>query len=113
MKLSVPLLLALAAFNSHADQTASWYGDECRGRLQANGRPFNPDAFTCASWDWPLGTRLKISHAGRSVVVVVSDRGPARRLYRKGRAIDLSRAAFAKLADIKSGVVEINIERLK
>lgn len=90
----------------------SWYGAECAGRLMANGKPFDPEAMTCASWDYPLGTKLRVSHGGRSVVVVVTDRGPARRLYAQGRTLDLSRAAFRKLGSLKAGLLEVNIERV-
>ena len=40
---------------------ASWYGEDHRGKLMANGRPFDPDALTCATWDHPFGTRLKVT----------------------------------------------------
>jgi rare lipoprotein A len=93
--------------------TSSWYGAECEGKLMANGKPFNPAAMTCASWDYPLGTRLHVSHFdGRhtqSVWVTVTDRGPAKRLYRKGRRLDLSRAAFERLDSLDKGLIEVSI----
>jgi rare lipoprotein A len=115
---------------------ASWYGEQHRNRLMANGRPFDPDKLTAASWMYPLGTRLRISthdedrsvvvtrgavrtprptydHDGdRSVVVTVTDRGPARELVRRGRVIDLSKAAFAVLGDCKAGLIRVRIEPL-
>lgn len=76
--------------------TASWYGEEYRGKLMANGAPFNPDALTCAIWDYPFGTRLRVWAGGyRSIDVTVTDRGPAKKL---NRLIDLSEAAFRALA---------------
>ena len=48
------------------------------GRLMANGRPFNPDRLTAASWFFELGTKVVVTHYGRSVVVEITDRGPAR-----------------------------------
>lgn len=104
------LLLALALPVS-ADQ-ASWYGEELRGRLMANGHPFDPEALTAASWFYPLGARLRVSCAGRACSVVVTDRGPARRLVAQGRVIDLSAAAFRQLAPLRTGVVNVTIERL-
>ena len=92
---------------------ASWYGNECRGKLMANGHPFSPDRFTAASWYFPLGTRLTVilsTNETRRVIVTVTDRGPARRLH---RMIDLSRAAFAKIADPRLGVVRVKITRAK
>lgn len=90
---------------------ASWYGHECSGKLMANGKPFNPYALTCASWDYPLGTVLRVSHGDKTVRVVVTDRGPAKRLYRQGRKIDLSWKAFATLADPRVGLIEVNIRK--
>lgn len=89
---------------------ASWYGKECAGRIMANGKPFDPDKMTCASWDYPLGTRLKVSHDGLSVYVIVTDRGPAKRLHRE---IDLSRAAFECLAPLSKGLIVVKVEKVK
>jgi len=95
----------------HAADKASWYGEEHRGLPMANGKPFNPDRLTAASWFYPLGTRVVVTHADRSVVVEITDRGPAKRLVKEGRKIDLSRAAFAKLADPDLGLIEVIIEK--
>lgn len=95
---------------------ASWYGEELRGEPMANGKPFNPDALTAASWFYPFGTRVRVSHAGRSVAVEITDRGPAERLVRQGRIIDLSQAAFARLEDLDRGLIEVRVkpvEKLK
>lgn len=91
---------------------ASWYGEEHRGKRMANGRPFDPDALTCASWFHPFGTLLRVAHGDKVVVVQVTDRGPARRLVAAGREIDLSHAAFRRLADPRVGLVWVTIERL-
>lgn len=85
---------------------ASFYGEGYRGKPMANGHPYDPDQYTCASWDWPLGTRLLVEYGGHGVVVTVTDRGPDKRL---GRDIDLSEAAFAGLADRKLGVISVEI----
>ena len=42
---------------------ASWYGEEHRGKLMANGKRFNPDKFTAASWFYPLGTKVRVTLA--------------------------------------------------
>ena len=86
--------------------TASWYGDECAGNLTASGEPFEPRDMTCAMWDVPFGTRVRVQLGPRFVVVRVNDRGPAKRLK---RGIDLSRAAFAKLADTDAGLIKVKI----
>jgi rare lipoprotein A len=104
-------LFVLCCLTGNATDVASWYGDEHRGLPMANGKPFNPDKLTAASWFYPLGTRVVVAHAGRSVVVEVTDRGPARRLVKEGRKIDLSHAAFAKLADPDLGLIDVTINK--
>lgn len=89
---------------------ASWYGSECAGLLQANAKPFDPSAMTCASYRFSLGERLRVTANGHSIVVVCSDRGPAKRLH---RLIDLSEAAFAQIADKRQGTVKVTVERIK
>src|SRR4029077_6209963 len=92
---------------------ASWYGEEHRGKLMANGQPFDPDQLTAASWFYPLGTRLQISRRSqpeRSVLVTITDRGPAKRLVRQGRIIDLSRGAFERIAHPDLGLADVTIE---
>ena len=94
---------------------ASWYGEEHRGKLMANGHKFDPDKLTAASWFYPLGTRLRVitrTHPQRSVVVTVTDRGPAHRYVRKGRIIDLAHAAFKRLAAPDRGLVPVMVVEL-
>ena len=100
--------IACLISSCRAGTVASWYGDECRGRTMANGRPFDPGRFTCASWFHPFGTRLRVRHGRRAVVVTVTDRGPARRLL-KSRQLDLSHAAFAALADPAAGLLPVTV----
>ncbi|MGH2694860.1 MAG: septal ring lytic transglycosylase RlpA family protein, partial [Actinomycetota bacterium] len=68
---------------------ASWYGPGFEGKPTASGDIFDPDLYTAASKELPLGTWLYVEHQGRGVVVLVNDRGP----YIDGRILDLSRAA--------------------
>jgi len=83
---------------------ASWYGAWHTGRPMANGERYNPDAMTAASYAWPLGTVVRVSAGDNSVVVTITDRGPDKRL---GRLIDLSPAAFGKLAPLDQGLVGV------
>ena len=78
----------------------------------ANGKELNDNLYTVASWDYPFGTKLAISANGRTVVVTVSDRGPAKRLYRAGRKIDLSRAAYQKLAPLSTGIITVEVKKI-
>jgi rare lipoprotein A len=92
---------------------ASWYGEAHRGKLMANGKKFNPDRLTAASWFYPLGTKVRVTarasdNSARSVVVTVTDRGPARDLVREGRIIDLAHAAYKRLAHPDLGLVLVS-----
>jgi rare lipoprotein A len=97
--------------------TASWYGEAHRGKRMANGKPFDPDELTAASWPYPLGTRLRVSlrsvgAPSKSVVVTLTDRGPSARLLKEGRIIDLSCAAFARLASPQRGLLQVSVCRI-
>ena len=67
---------------------ASFYGNES-GSKTASGQRFNQNAMTAAHRTLPFGTKLKVTHGGRSVVVTINDRGP----FIKGRVLDLSTGA--------------------
>ena len=92
---------------------ASWYGGgEKLNIFTANGEVFNPKDITCASWDYPFNSLIKVTNitSGKAIIVRVNDRGPNKRL---GRAIDLSRQAFRQIADLKCGLLLVEIEKLK
>jgi len=112
---AVLLLLSVGLTPAAVSQngSASWYGQAHRGRLMANGQKFDPDKLTAASWFYPLGTKLRVSlrdDARHSVVVLVTDRGPAKQLVNQGRLIDLSRSAFHRLAPLELGLVQVTIQ---
>lgn len=97
---------------------ASWYGEEHRGRLMANGRKFDPDKLTAASWFYPLGTRVRVTVRSpnfepRSVLVTITDRGPAKRLVQQGRVIDLAHGAFERIAEPDIGLMEVSVEPVR
>ena len=113
------LILAGTALAAPPDQPirlgkASWYGYEWttgkRGTM-ANGRRFNPKAWTAASYDYPLGTVVEVTNQanGHRIAVMVTDRGPARRL---GRLLDLSEAASTALGYHQDGVTVVAVRVL-
>ncbi len=106
--------LVIPAFASAPSTTglASWYGESHRGKVMANGQRFDPSKMTAASWSYPLGTRVRVSlkDSARSVVVTITDRGPARSLVGEGRIIDLAQAAFEQLARPSIGLVAVEVE---
>lgn len=83
---------------------ASWYGRELAGHKTASGERFNPNGYTVAHKTLPLGTRLRISHGGRSVLARVNDRGP----YVRGRSLDLSHGVAMNLGC--SGVCRVSYQ---
>jgi rare lipoprotein A len=86
---------------------ASFYGNES-GSKTASGQRFNQNAMTCAHRSLPFGTRLRVTHGDRSVVVTVNDRGP----FIRGRVLDLSTAAARAVGITSSGVGHIVAEVL-
>ena len=84
---------------------ASWYSrdDKNINEHTANGEKFNDTQKTCASWDYPFGTRLLVINPlnGKWVVCRVNDRGPAKYLNRQ---VDLTKSAFKKIADLRYGL---------
>jgi rare lipoprotein A len=114
------LLLFILLFSAQAfADTASYYTlESCLAEgssgIMANKEVMDNESLTCASWFYPFGTRLKVSSVdtGRSVVCVVTDRGPSKKLVKKGRVIDLSVATFAKLAPLSKGVIKVKIEKV-
>ena len=109
--LMISISFGVTALTCRAADQASWYGERHRGWPMANGQRFNPDKLTAASWFYDLGTKLIVTHGDRSVVVEVTDRGPAKRLVKEGRVIDLSRAAFAKLDSPSVGLIDVTIQK--
>lgn len=102
---------------------ASWYSiASCKkegtwqkyGGKTASGKELKDDEFTAASWDYPFGTRLLVTNLSnsRSVIVEVTDRGPNKKLYKKGRILDLSPRAFSAIANLSQGVIQIKVERI-
>lgn len=110
LKVIIAIIIAvvLSAIHARAD-VASWY--DYHGRTTANGEKFDRESHTCASRRYAFNTVLKVTNlkTGKSVLVRVNDRGP----YIRGRNIDLSRAAFARLAPLDQGLLKVKIEKLE
>lgn len=58
----------------------------------------------------PMGSYVKVTNKdnGKSVIVKINDRGP----FGPGRIIDLDKVAFAKIADLGQGVVNVKMEEI-
>ena len=98
-----------SAFPRHRG-IASWYSqsDPYINWLTANGEVLDDADATCASWDFPFGTYVKVTNIknGKFVICRVNDRGPR---FSLNRAIDLTKSGFEKIADPKLGLVEVTI----
>lgn len=92
---------------------ASWYGGKFHGRYAADGSIYNKyDFTTAATKKYKLGEVLKVTNPnnGKSVIVKVTDRGAFKKY---GRLLDLSRAAFDEIADLRKGVIKVIVEKIK
>lgn len=89
---------------------ASWYGRKFHGQKTANGETYDMYSMTAAHPTLPLPSYARVTHvkSGRSVIVRVNDRGP----FLRGRVIDLSYAAAAKLGIIGRGSDIVEVEAI-
>ena len=76
-------------------------------RKTASGERFNNYSMTAAHKTLPFGTWVIVINLNndKTVKVRINDRGP----FVKGRIIDLTRAAFAKIESIDKGITEVEI----
>jgi rare lipoprotein A len=84
---------------------ASYYGNESGSRT-ASGQRMNASAMTAAHRSLPFGTKLKVTHGDRSVVVTINDRGP----FVRGRVLDLSTGAARAIGLTSRGVGRVVAE---
>jgi LysM repeat protein len=102
------LQVVVAALPVAADEGfATWYGQPYHGRRMANGQVFDMnDPTTTANNEYPFGTWLRVTNVAndKSVDVQVRDRGSF------GHGLDLSRAAFAQIAEPGLSRVRVRYE---
>ena len=97
---------AMATGSGHSfTGLASFYGNES-GSKTASGQRFNQNAMTAAHRTLPFGTKLKVTHGDRSVVVTINDRGP----FIRGRVLDLSTGAARAIGLTSAGVGRVVAE---
>ncbi|MEA3489161.1 MAG: septal ring lytic transglycosylase RlpA family protein [Candidatus Omnitrophota bacterium] len=96
---------------------ASWYSEFSPGirPTTANMEIFDHDKMTCAMWGVPFDTVVDVTNLrnGKTVTVRVNDRGPARRLCRQGRVVDLTMGAFKRIEDPEKGLAMVKLRILK
>ena len=86
---------------------ASWYGPES-GSKTSMGSHFSPEGVSAAHKTLPLPSKVRVTnlHNGRSVVLVVNDRGP----FKNNRIIDLSHGAARKIG--LRGLAKVKVDYL-
>ena len=99
---------ATRSFNRVFSGKASYYSYQT-GKT-ASGSSFNRNLPTAAHRSLPFGTRVRVTDlaTNRSVVVVITDRGPRLR----GRVLDLSLGAARSLGVTDRGVAQVRVEVL-
>ena len=96
---------ALASAGRSFAGMASFYGSESGSRT-ASGQRFNQGAMTAAHRSLPFGTKLRVTHGSRSVVLTINDRGP----FIRGRVLDLSKGAASATGLTSRGVGRVVAE---
>lgn len=83
---------------------ATYYGGQFHGRKTSSGEFFDKNEDTCAIYSFPFGTILEVTNLndGKKTRVRVTDR-PGRNV------IDLSEAAFSKIARKSVGRIPVRI----
>jgi rare lipoprotein A len=90
--------------------TASYYAHRFHGHETASGSIYDEHALTAAHRTLPFGTRVRVTNLenDRSVMVTVTDRGPANH----SRVIDLSRRAAEVLGFLGEGTTRVRLDVL-
>ena len=85
---------------------ASYYG----GGRTSSGEITGPKGLTAAHRTLPFGTNVLVTNVGngKTVIVRITDRGP---FGRRGRIIDVSRAAARELDMIEAGTTRVSVVR--
>lgn len=102
--IGIILIIGLTSFK------ASYYADYFHGKVTRSGEKYDMNKLTCASNTHKLGTKLKVTNLenNKSVVVIVTDTGSFKNI-----TLDLSKKAFSKIADLKIGVINVKIKKVK
>lgn len=97
------------------DGLASWYGKKHNGKLTASGEYFDSNKLTCAHRTLPLGSAVKVTSAetGKSIILLVTDRGPFPKKNNHNRVIDVSEGAAKALGFKSHGLIKVRVEYLE
>lgn len=93
--------------------TASFYANKFVGRPTATGETFKHTGLTAASNYFKFHTWVRITNLlnGKSVIVRINDRmHPA--MAKKGRVVDLTKAAAKELGCAFTGLIKVMVEKV-
>lgn len=90
---------------------ASWYGPNFHGKPTANGAVFDEFKISAAHRTLPMPSMVRVTNLenGRSLNVIVNDRGP----FAHSRIIDLSRRGAQLLGFERKGTALVRVELLE
>ncbi|MGY3896122.1 septal ring lytic transglycosylase RlpA family protein [Aeromonas enterica] len=119
--LLLSLCLLLAACSSRYDEShggswrgytetglASYYADRYHGKKTASGERYRNNLNSAAHMELPFGSMVRVTNLAndKSVIVKINDRGN----FPRGRIIDLSKAAFSTIGNIRDGIIKVKVE---
>jgi rare lipoprotein A len=86
---------------------ATWYGPGFEDKITRCGQVYHQSDLSAASNDLPCGTLVEVTNErnNQTVLVPITDTGA----FRHPDILDLSRGAFARLAETATGVIPIQL----
>jgi rare lipoprotein A len=107
MRALLAAMIVCALARSAPAEIASCYGREHHQLRTASGESYDPSRLSAAHRWWRFGTRVLVTNLrnGRSVTVLINDRGPAAWTH---RAIDLSLGACRAIGN--SGLARVSLQ---
>ena len=106
--LFVLLLLSSTCFAGTIKGIASWYDYTLKCGWSSIGH------FVCATRDFKRKSIVRITNldTGKSVKCLVTDYGPDGKLH-PDRIVDLSSTAFSRIGNIKHGLLNVKVEKIR
>jgi rare lipoprotein A len=128
LMIGIGLVISATILSVHAEQQvasplpvldtqigdATLYAARFEGRKTASGIIFEGSKAMAAHRTYPFGTVVRVTYLrnGRSVTVVIVDRGPYGKNWREGAIIDLSPVAAERLDMLRVGQARVKLEVL-
>lgn len=90
---------------------ASYYSKKFEGRKTATGDIFRHAKMTAASNHFKLNSLVRVTNLknNKSIIVLINDR-MHNKMKKKGRVVDLTRAAAKELNFVKTGITKVRVQ---